>query len=735
MIDRTVLHYKILSKLGEGGMGVVYKARDTKLDRDVALKFLPSQSFQSASDRSRFLAEARAAAALHHPNVCSIFDIQEIHDEQFMVMEYVEGRTLRSLVDAGPLPVAEGLALFLHLVDGLRAAHRRGIIHRDIKPENVLITPDGVAKIADFGLALARGSRRTVAEGTREGTISYMAPEILNGEEPHFTSDVWSLGIVLYEILSGRKPFAGEYEQAVIYSILNEPYPELSSVKGEIPASLRSVIARCLAKNPADRFSDAEGIYQEVRRLSTSGISGGAVKKIAVLPLADMSPEQDSGYFVEGLTDEIIASLSKLSAARVLSRATVSQFDRTGKMLDQIAAELGVQYVLDGSVRKNGPNLRITIQLIDAEQDTVLWAENFSGTIDEIFEIQEKVAARVVRGLRVRLTPDQRKTLKQRATKNTEAYQLYLQGRFFWSRRTAESFMTAISYFERAIALDPGYAKAWAGIADSYNLLSQYHVLSRKETYQKAHAAVEKALSYDDKLAEAHTSYGSLLMLNGWHVEEAGREFRRAIELNASYATAHHWYAEWLMYNGLPVEALREFSIATELDPLSPAIIKDLGLAQYYARNYDAAIRHAREALLLHKEFGAAHRLLSMACLQKGRIEEAIEENHLWQSLTGNDMEAAAGLAYCYAVGGRVEEAMAALDDIGPEPVSEPNMMRNIALVHIALGNKETALDWIEKACDAGSEAIASMKVDPKMDPLRNEPRFTAVLRKIGFGE
>jgi tetratricopeptide (TPR) repeat protein len=409
-------------------------------------------------------------------------------------------------------------------------------------------------------------------------------------------------------------------------------------------------------------------------------------------------------------------------------------YERAGKPMKQIAAELGVQFVLEGSVRKHGSDLRITTQLIDAEQDTSLWGETYNGTMDQVFDIQENVAARIVKALRVRLTPDEKRTLKRRATENTEAFQLYLKGRFFWNKRSLDGLRTAIRYFEEAIEKDSHYALAWAGIADAYNLLGETGVSSRKETYPRARAAVEKALELDDQLAEAHTSLASLLMLNDWDLQNAEKEFKSAFSLKANYATTHHWYAEYLSILGKMDEALEHISRAAELDPLSPAIIKDKGMLLYYARDYSGAIECAKKTFELDPHFASAHRLLSLAYQGKGMFTEAIAENQRWGEESGNEIETVVSLAQCHAAAGNRETALALIEGLDPEKLSGGNLFRGIALVHAALGEIDSAFTWLERALEHKGEALLSSKTDPKLDPLRGDPRFAELLKKIGLG-
>lgn len=401
--------------------------------------------------------------------------------------------------------------------------------------------------------------------------------------------------------------------------------------------------------------------------------------------------------------------------------------------MKQIGSELGVQFVLEGSVRKHGSDLRITAQLIDAGKDVSVWAEKFDGSMDDIFDIQEKVASRIVKALRIRLTPDEKKSLRRRATENTEAYQLYLKGRFFWNKRNKEALLTSIRYFEEAIEKDPRYALAWAGIADAYYIMSDDGTVPRKETYPKARAAVQKALEFDDTLAEAHASVASLIMLGEWDWARAEREFKLAISLNPNYATAHHWYAEWLSFHGRFGQAIEEISLAVELDPVSPAILKDKGIILYYARDYDGAIEHAKQAQELDPDFIPAHRLLSLAYQGKGMFNEAIAENELWSDLLGNGMETSIALAQCYAAAGRSKEALGLVGNLSPDELEVGNLSRGIALVYAALGDIDVAFRWLERAFEKKAEALSTVKVDPKLDRLRADPRFAALLKKMGL--
>lgn len=1179
MIGQTISHYKILEKLGEGGMGVVYKAQDTKLDRLVALKFLPSHLSASENDKGRFLREAKAAASLNHPNICTIHGIEESGDELFIVMEFVDGKTLHELKTQAP-EIDTVLSWAMQIADALREAHSKGIVHRDIKCENIMVAGDGRIKVMDFGLAKLKDELGLSRTGSTMGTTAYMSPEQHQSFDVDHRTDIWSFGVVLYELLTNRLPFRGEHEAAMMYSITNEEPQPVEKFRPDTPEQLCLVIRKTLEKSPdmryqsvkdvvadlqqlkhqkvvataaikrpetryaksggvniayqivgngpidlvyvmgwvsnldlfweepsfarflnrlssfsrlilfdkrgtglSDRVSESElptleqrmddvravmdaarseravvfgvseggpmsalfaatypertlglimfGSYAKriwdpeypwaptpqerqkffdaisqgwggvvdlatlapsvandpqfrewwasyLRRSASPGaalalakmntqidirhvlpairvpaliihrtgdldidvggsrymakkipgakyveldgndhlpwvadqnsvlkeiesfvadiqrpkeldtilctilvvqssneqllstqsksimtkeieryrgrvihsderkfyasfdgparairsavairnsmlsdgieiqagvhtgecevdgnifkglpiqvsehimkralpgeilssrtvkdlVAGAGIqfkesgilklegiesewqlfsvsiekegakvqtkvqkekKSIVVLPFENISPDKENEYFGEGLTEEIIANLSKLQMVRVISRITLARYNWTEKTAGQIGADLGVEYLLRGSVRKHGSDLRITTQLIDVHDEAYLWAETYKGTIDDIFDIQETVASKIVGALKVQLTPTEERTLKRRSTQNTEAYQLYLQGRFFWNKRNKEAIQTAIRYFEKAIKEDERYALAWSGVSDAYNLLSEYGGGTRKENYPKAKIAIEKALALDDQLAEARTSLASLMMLDEWDWVNAEKEFKRAIELNPNYATAHHWYAEWLMYMGYVDEAIKEVTIAAELDPLSPAIYKDKGMMFYYARRYDDMFEPARKTLELDPHFSVAHRVLSLAYQEKKMFNEAITENTLWAEMTRNRNEGDVWLAYIKALQGKNKEAVSIIDNLSRAEITSGALFRGIGLTYAALGDNERAFLWLQKAFDMRADALCSLKVDPKADGLRSDKRFTILLRKIGL--
>ncbi|HEY3386276.1 MAG TPA: adenylate/guanylate cyclase domain-containing protein [Saprospiraceae bacterium] len=454
---------------------------------------------------------------------------------------------------------------------------------------------------------------------------------------------------------------------------------------------------------------------------------------ILVLPFVNLSPDAHQDYFSDGLTEELISSLSRVKELRIISRTTSMQYKGTQKDIKTIREETEVSYILEGSVRRHGNDLRITAQFVDAVRDIHLWSDSYRGVIDNIFEIQESVASNIVDALRIQLTEEEKDNLQKRFTENTEAYQLYLQGRYFWNKRNEGSLETAIRYFENALQKDRHYALAWAGLADSYNLLGEYTSRSRKELNPMAKAAAQQALLLDNQLAEAHISLASILMLGEWDWTNAGREFRIGLELNPGYATGHHWYAEWLLFHCRYEEALQEMALASELDPISIAILKDLGMTYYYTRQYDKALETSAKTLELDPDFSHAYRLRSLAFLSKGMFDEAIAENEGWRKRGDNEGKAKLALANIYACSGRNEEALKLIEEILNTYKLSGNDYRSMSQIYAALGDKEEAFKWLELSYARREESLCNIRVDPKWDPIKDDPRFDAIVQKIGL--
>jgi serine/threonine-protein kinase len=755
--------YEIRSQVGAGGMGEVYLAQDTMLDRKVALKILPPALAEDKDRMNRFVREAKLASALNHPNIITIHEIGEIDGVHFIATEYIEGETLTAQLQRDSLSLKSTLEISLQVASALDAAHRAGIVHRDIKPDNIMVREDGIVKVLDFGLVKLTATE--VSEVDREaetkiqiktsfgiimGTVAYMSPEQARGQDTDERTDIWSFGCVLYQMLTHQQPFQGQTMVDVWANIIQGEPESILTYRSDTPAELERIVARTVRKDRDERYQSAKELFNDLQQLQTRLLveseiirSGSGeriaqiqpspfLNSIAVLPFANLSAEKDNEYFSEGLTEEIIMNLSKLQMLKVIARGSTLHYVKEGKTHKQTASDLGVQYLLEGSVRRQGRDLRITAQLIDGLRDVYVWSETYRGTIADIFDIQEKVAVEIVQALQLRLSPDEKQNLKKRFTENTGAYQFYLQGRFFWNKRSEQGLKTAIKYFEQAIEKDPHYALAWAGIADSYSLLGEFGNIPRKELYPKARAAVNKALEIDNRLAEVHTSLASILMLREWDWVNSAKEFKLALELNPNYATAHHWYSQWFLDMGRLEESLQMISRAAELDPVSQAILKDKGLTLYYNRQYDEAIEMARKTLELDPNYAAAHRLLSLAYQGKERFDESITEHEKWGRLTGNKVETAITLAQLYAVSGKADEARNLIDDVKRNKLVAEQIHRGLALVHAALGEIDIAFECLEESYEHHEESILSLKVDPKMDPLRSDSRFLVLLKKIG---
>jgi len=741
-------------------MGDVYLAQDMKLNRKVALKILPAEVAADRDRMERFVREARSASALNHPNIITIHEIGRADGAHFIATEYIEGETLQTQLKGQPLSLKSTLEIALQVASALEAAHRAGIVHRDIKPANVMVRRDGIVKVLDFGIAKpsATDSSEVDMEGATRlqvktqvgmimGTVAYMSPEQARGKETDARTDIWSFGCVLYEMLTRRQPFHGETMTDVLANIIHREPASILTHRPDTPAELERIVLKALRKNKDERYHSTKELFDDLKQLQTRMLvetelirSGEAeriaqvhfLRSIAVLPFANISAEKDNDYFSEGLTEEIIMNLSKLQGLKVIARGSAMRYAKEGKTHQQAANDLGVEYLLEGSVRRQGKDLRITAQLIDAPRDVYLWAETYRGTIEDIFDIQEKVAAKIVQALQLQLSPDEEQILKKRFTENTEAYQLYLQGRFFWNKRSEDSLKTAITYFEKAIEKDPRYALAWAGIADSYSVLGEYGNIPRKTLYPKAEAAVKRALEIDNRLAEVHTSFANLLMLSKWDWVKSEKEFKLALELNPNYATTHHWYSQWFVSMGKLEESFRLISRAVELDPVSQAILKDKGLVLYYSRQYDETIELARKTLELDPNYAAAHRLLSLAYQGKEMLDEANLENRNWGTLTGNKVDTMLAQAQLYAVSGQIGDAKKLVEAVEKDKLVVEQHYRGLALVHAALGENDMAFKWLEKSYERREESLLSLKVDPKVDRLRSDPRFIALLKKIG---
>jgi len=734
MIGKTISHHKIVEKLGEGGMGVVYKARDTHLDRYVALKVLPAEKVADPDRKRRFVQEAKAASALNHPNIIHVYDIDQAEGTDFISMEYVDGKTLDRLIPPNGMPLAEALKYAVQIADALAAAHAAGIVHRDLKPANVMVTEKGLIKVLDFGLAKLSPlagiefTQTVTVAGTISGTLSYMSPEQAEGRPVDGRSDIFSLGAVLYEMASGIRAFERDSGITTLAAVLHEQPPPLRNV----PPDLAAIISRCLGKNPGDRFQRADDVKQALQQLGSSG--SPPVPAIAVLPFTNMSEDKEDEYFSDGLTEEVINALTKIAGLRVTARTSSFAFRGKEQDIREIGARLAVDKILEGSVRRAGNRIRVTAQLINVSDACHLWSERYEREITDVFAIQDEISQVIADKLRVGLGQE-RRTLK-RPTENLEAYNLYLQGRYHLSKWTPEGFAKAKQFLEQAVARDPDFALAYDALSEFYWFLGFFGLIPPKEAFSVGIWAALRALEIDDTMAETHALVGMYRKELDYNWPEVQREMKRALELNPSSPTVRlRNVLSGLMPVGRLEESVEEMKIVIQSDPLSLFNRWWLLVMYYLARDYDPALEQARFMIDLDSSYYVGHWGRGMLCLEKGMLGEAISEYREAANLSGNVPLMLGWLGQALGMAGEAGEASALLDRLSEISRAAYVPPSSFAWIHLGLGNVGEAFTWMERAIDARDPMVMPIKSYPFLDPLRTDPRFRALLRKMNLEE
>lgn len=827
-VNRLISHYRILSRIGAGGMGEVYLAQDTRLHRNVALKILPADLAASKDRMRRFEQEAIAAAALNHPNIAHIYEIGEHGNTHFIAMEFIDGQTLGELINSATIDLAKLLRHLQHVAEGLAKAHAAGIVHRDLKPDNIVVSRDGHAKILDFGLAklieqqpTSSGDSSGIATavipphstpGTVIGTVGYMSPEQAQGKTKEIDprSDIFSFGCILYEAVTRRKAFEGKDAIDSLNKIIREPAAPITDFRPDAPDHLQRIVRRCLAKDPEDRYQTIKDVAIELRELrselasdagidvtvpparsdaatsagakSTSPDSAGSIssspsvssaeyvvsairrhklaaavvflllaagsillslilharstevgiESIAVLPFENKSNDADADYLTDGLAESLIYRLSQLPNLKV--SPTSSVFRYKGRETDPIgiARELGVNAVMTGRMVKRGDNLTISAELIDARHNKLLWGEQYDRKLADLLATQREIAAEITNKLQLKLSGADEAKVRKDYTTNSEAYQLYLKGRFYWNKRDAENFRKAIEQFEAAAKKDPRFALAFVGLADCYALLPEYGTIPSGEALPQAKAYAERALEIDDLLGEAHISLANVYSLS-WNWDEAEREFKRGLELNANYATGHKWHGLNLATLSRYDEALAELKRAQELEPLSMSINLNVADGYFVKGDFNAAVEQCRRTIDLDPNWYYPRQYLGLGYLILGRSAEAVAESEKSVELSKRHSIPLGVLGYIYAQTGKRNEAAAILEELKQRYARQQANGYDIARVYVGLGDRDQAFEWLEKDFLSRSSLLPFWLTSPPLNSLRGDPRFKDLEKRAGM--
>ena len=758
MLGKTISHYKVIEKIGQGGMGEVYKAEDTRLGRHVAVKFLPERFAENRQALERFRREARAASALNHPNICVIYDIGEHEGQPFIVMEYLEGHTLRTRMAGKPLEQTDLLELAIQMAGALAAAHEKGIIHRDLKPENVFVTEDERVKLLDFGLAkLAAGgsdasqetAENLTATGMTVGTPYYMSPDQLLDKVLDSRSDIFSFGVLLYEMATGTLPFKGNDLSALFNEILNKAPTLPTELNPGLPEGLGQLLNKTLKKDREQRHQSAKELMADLRRVkqdghspsTTAAVASTAEKvqpSIAVLPFVNMSPDPDNEYFSDGLAEELINALTQLSGLRVVSRTSAFSFKGMNQSISEIGRQLNADTILEGSVRKAGSRLRITAQLVNAADGYHLWSVRYDREMEDVFDLQDEIARKIVEKLKVKLVRDSQEPLVKRYTENVEAYNQYLRGRYHLNQRTEHSVLKAIECFQQAASEDSNYALPYAGLAEAYILLNidcprLFCEKNPSEMVAKAKEAARKAIELDDSCAEAHVALALVYYRLDWNWKGAEEEFRLALELNDGLAIAHHQYAMYLASVKRWDEALAEINRAHELDPLSPIISTAVARILHFSRRFDEAIDQCQRTLELNSEFLGAYFDLGLTYIEKRMYPEAIAALKKLGELSGDPKRGLMELTWTYSRMGERAKALKLLKKLTALSKTEDLPRVSLAFLHIELGDQDRAFELLEDGYVLKDSNLVYLQCEPKFDPIRDDPRFHDLLRRMNL--
>ena len=789
LIGQVISHYRIVEKIGAGGMGEVYRARDEHLKRDVAVKILPPESQGSANAGKKLLREARSASALNDPRICVIHEVGEASGRHFIVMELVEGSPLSSLIPPEGLRPELVVRYGVQIAAALAHAHDRGIVHRDIKAANIVITPSGQVKVLDFGLARLHGDRE-LADATRSaqsatnasavvGTLPYIAPEILRGEEADGRSDIWSLGVTLFEMCTGNRPFRGQTGYELTSKILREPLPPLPL---QLSPGLRTIIERCLEKEPGHRYQRASEVGAALEAVHTQpGTTSSAVSvsiappgsarrslwipgiiaavvvlaaaiiaanvgglrerifnrasapgihSLAVLPLENLSGDPQQQYFADGMTEELTTELSQVSSLRVVSRTSAMRYKQTQKPVPEIARELNVDAVVEGSVEREGDRIRITAQLVQGPTDTHLWAKSYERDLRDSLRLQDEVAQAIVGEIQLKLTPQEQAHFARNETIDPNAHEDYLRGLFHLNLRNGPDERTAIDLFQTAIKKDPSYAAAYAALADSYRALIFNSNAAPADVLPQSEAAARRAIEIDGQLAEAHSALAADLTDYNWDWAGAEKEFEIALRLNPNSSHLHSTYAHFLRQEGKIEESIREAQRAVELDPVSLQANFIFSQSLYEARRYDEAISQLRKTLDLEPRFWPARLYIGKALAEQKHFQEAIEELKKAGDFT---TEPLATIGYVYGRMGRAVDARKVVAELQAQLKQGYVAPTNFATVYIGLGEKDQAIAWLEKGFQQHDFWITFLKGEPIFDSLRSDPRFQDLVRRVGF--